>query len=1118
MSTRSSDVPAGGRSPSAPSDPAVRGRSPTAPFDPSGRERSSAGAADPAVRGRSPAAPDSRSSEGRLGGARADFVASLGRKVNDARELLLALADDPSSKQARDELRRRLHALGAGARLLRFIAMAHSIQEALAVLERAAVVGTLREEEIAFVAQAVDDLPALAWGESPSPGTGRAAAGEERSAAAPVAVLVVGPEALAGTLIDDGPLGPRSFECERTDETRAALELARAHAPDLLVVDADLPRAPELVETLLDDPLTEPLPLVVVGTFRTAEASARFVALGVAKTLAKPVAPGALRRACDELLDARDGRTVRITLGEPTLEQLADRLGDELKRALVESVDRPARSLRVPLGEGTEVLGALWGAIARVQEIVAAKTGGAVRFGGEAPEGAVALAPWLHDDVPATGRSPARGRGGAVDVRLHGRRVVVVDDDPGVTWFLADLLRGAGCDVHEALDGRAALDLAFRVEPEVVISDILMPGLDGFALSRALHRDVALRDVPVILLSWKEDLLQRVRELGASAAAYMRKESDSRVILARVREVLRPRARIEARLRGAGEVRGRLDGITARLLLEMVGAARRDARVAVRDACFLYEVDLRGGHPRKATRTASDGGYVRGERALASLLGVSAGRFAVSTSAEPIRGELTGTLSEQLVRPLAEVRGALAATTGVQIMSIERIALDEIALDEAIGAIPGPARALVKRLAGGASPRQLLLAGDVSPSMVEDVLTDLAVRGVVRGVQGARGADLYTPAVDAALAALRGTRSASPSSPAPAKPSLAPSEARAPASVSASAPAPAPASASASAPWTAVDESAFEALAVSEPPPAPPREEPVSGAPTSLEDAVMRQLGDPPHSGAAGTLSSIVEPSQLRPRSSNPPESLSSDERALLPSVPPDAVVPAASSGEEQAAPPSAPGLGDEASDEPRPEASHTQPLSRPPAGPPPLPPAPLPAAERTLKLPSAALTARSAPAALPRRSPWPLVAVFGALAVAVGAAWRMHSEDATTPRAPSAASLVAPPPLPPPKAAAPSPAGTSTLGSAPSSTATNNDDVAASAELAAGYGRIEVTAPAAARVRIDGALGGAGPQVSLVAAPGYHEVRIEQEGGYSKHVVEVQPGRTTRVDSAQLP
>src|SRR5580693_6640345 len=90
---------------------------------------------------------------GRLGGARADFVASLGRKASDARELLTALEDDPSSKSARDELRRRLHALGSGARLLRFDAMAHTLQETLAVLDRSAQSGSMREQDSTFVAQ-----------------------------------------------------------------------------------------------------------------------------------------------------------------------------------------------------------------------------------------------------------------------------------------------------------------------------------------------------------------------------------------------------------------------------------------------------------------------------------------------------------------------------------------------------------------------------------------------------------------------------------------------------------------------------------------------------------------------------------------------------------------------------------------------------------------------------------------------------------------------------------------------------------------------------------------------------------------------------------------------------
>jgi PleD family two-component response regulator len=591
---------------------------------------------------------------GRLGGARADFVASLGRKVSDARELLNALEDDPSSRAARDELRRRLHALGSGARLLRFEAMARSLQDVLGVLDRGGQTGGLGDQDVAFLAQVLDDLPALAWGEPAPRDAAPSVVTEEAEEVAPglppISVLVIGDEALSDALTEEAVVHARAFECERTDDPQAALQIARAYAPDLVLIDADSDRATALVEALLDDPLTEPVPVVVVGTFRAPEEEARFIALGVAKTLTRPLGSDVIRHACDEVLAALEDRTVRMTLGEPTLEQLADRLSQELRGALVDGLDPTARAWRVPLGEGTEVMGALWGAIARVQEIVSQRTKGAIRFGGDAPEGAIALAPWLHTDMAGADRTPGRGRGAAADVRLNGRRVVVADDDPGVTWFIADLLRTAGCDVHEALDGITALNLAFRVQPELVVSDILMPGLDGFALCRALRRDVALRDTPVMLLSWKEDLLQRVRELGVSAAAYMRKESDSRAVLARVREVLRPRARIEMRLRSGGEVRGRLDDLTPRLLLELVGSIRKDARVAVRDASFLYEIDIRDGAPRRATRTASDGSFQSGERALAMLLAVGAGRFSVAPGTESIRGELTGTLFDQLAR------------------------------------------------------------------------------------------------------------------------------------------------------------------------------------------------------------------------------------------------------------------------------------------------------------------------------------------------------------------------------------------------------------------------------------------------------------------------------------
>ena len=91
----------------------------------------------------------------RLGGARADFVASLGRKLLDARAVLAALEADPASRSPRDELRRKLHALGAGARMLHFDAMARCIAEATAVLDHAAEIGKASDQDLLRLAQAL---------------------------------------------------------------------------------------------------------------------------------------------------------------------------------------------------------------------------------------------------------------------------------------------------------------------------------------------------------------------------------------------------------------------------------------------------------------------------------------------------------------------------------------------------------------------------------------------------------------------------------------------------------------------------------------------------------------------------------------------------------------------------------------------------------------------------------------------------------------------------------------------------------------------------------------------------------------------------------------------------
>ena len=699
----------------------------------------------------------------RLGGARADFVAGLGRKVGDLRTALgrvRASADDFSK---REELRRKLHALASGAKLLKFDAMERAVLEGLGLIDRTACDQPLADVDLHGLEMLLEDLPALAWGENQTKTTPTDA--PPKVTTATYTALVVGPARIAEALLEPVAEERPTFACESTPDAQAAFDLAKTTLPDLVVLDADLEYATELVEALMDDATTEGMPLVVIGSFLEAGESSRYVAMGVAKTLTKPTSRDNLRATCESALAARRAPKPGGLPAEPTIAELSELLAKELHEALVGRVDPALRGRKVSLGEGNEVLGALWGAITRVRDVVTARTEGEVKFFGGGPHGALPLGP-LSDDAAYAERSRTKKRGAAEDVKLQGRRVVVADDDPAVVWFISDLLKSAGCIVHEAFDGEQALEMAYRISPDLIISDILMPKMDGFSLCRSLRRDVALRDVPVILLSWKEDLLQRVRELGAGAAGYVRKETDTRAILARVREALRAKARIEGRLRDDGEVRGRLDGISVRTMLEIVCATRPEARVTVRDASFSYEVEIRWGAPQRAIRTAGDGTILRGTRVLAQMLGVGAGRFTVMNSVLDIEAELDGNLASQLAKPIARARAAVALLTGAQMTAIERVAFDD-SLDDYLRATPEKPRTIAMRLAGGESPRHLVLSGACEPSLLDDVLTDLAARGLVTGLEGPNEVDLLGPEVERLIAqgdarALYAPRTATP--------------------------------------------------------------------------------------------------------------------------------------------------------------------------------------------------------------------------------------------------------------------------------------------------------------------------------------------------------------------
>ena len=675
--------------------------------------------------------------------SRAQFVASLGRRLEALRLALVAVEHSPRSAAHRDNLRRRIHAFGAAAGVLGFDRVFDAFREAEAVLARVAGVGAIDANDLSLVGRTIDLVPSLVMGTdvpvSRRPGS-IAPTAVDRRGAFPTSVLVFGAAPLVESLNAPGPaLGTPALEFERTEDPERAEELVRVMAPDVAVIDADRQGSRELMETLVYDPLLDPIRIIAIGTFDRPEAAASLVALGVARVLPKPVSPDTLKRSVLEVARERAVAPIRgEPIGDVTVESLGERLAQEFQRGLVDAVRPQSRGFTVSFGEGTDVLAAVWASVARIRELVTMRSGGAVRFDSSGPEGAVPLVPWMGEERHrgATG-SEQRSFAG---VSLEGRVIVVADDDPAIAWFLSGLLRAVGAEVLEAHDGERALELVRDRWPDLVVSDVLMPGLDGFALCREIKRDIALSDVPVILLSWKEDLLQRVRELGAEADGYLRKEATASTVVQRAKEVLFPRARIEARMAGAGEVRGRLDGITPRLILELVTKKGDNARVSVRDAGFLYEVHVRQGRVRGAVRTSSTGRSERGERVLAALLGVRAGRFAVQRDESETPNEWNGDLRELLAMPVDRARAAGRALADLG--RVARVDLDASALEPYLGATPQSAREIVQRLRDGASPDDIV-AGGVPARLLESVLGDAVLHGAVLRVVGRDGNDAF---------------------------------------------------------------------------------------------------------------------------------------------------------------------------------------------------------------------------------------------------------------------------------------------------------------------------------------------------------------------------------------
>lgn len=116
------------------------------------------------------------------------------------------------------------------------------------------------------------------------------------------------------------------------------------------------------------------------------------------------------------------------------------------------------------------------------------------------------------------------------------QRILIVDDEETIREVVRRYLEREGYSVKEAADGFEALELIRSISPDLIILDLMLPGIDGLSLTQHIRQD---RQIPILMLTAKGEANDRIRGLDIGADDYMAKPFSPQEVVSRVRAILR---------------------------------------------------------------------------------------------------------------------------------------------------------------------------------------------------------------------------------------------------------------------------------------------------------------------------------------------------------------------------------------------------------------------------------------------------------------------------------------------------------------------------------------------------------------------------------------------------